>query len=218
MSNQDSFIDEVTEEVRKDRLFRLFKRYGWIGAVAIVLAVGGTAFNEWRKASAQAEAEAVGDAILAAVSTDSSERADALAAIEIGGNAGRAAVAALISATFAEDSGDVDEAITALETLAADVSAPQAFRDLASLKAVLLGGQAISAEDRIARMNSLVLGGGAFRLLAEEQIALAEIELGQNDAATARLRDILADASTTQDLRRRASQLIVALGGSLTES
>ena len=36
MSNPDSFIDEVTEEVRRDRLFAMFRKYGWIG-VAIVL-------------------------------------------------------------------------------------------------------------------------------------------------------------------------------------
>ena len=46
MSNSDSFIDEVTEEVRKDRLFQLFRRYGWIAGVVIVLIVGGAAWNE----------------------------------------------------------------------------------------------------------------------------------------------------------------------------
>ena len=30
MSNPDSFIEEVTEEVRRDKLFALFRKYGWI--------------------------------------------------------------------------------------------------------------------------------------------------------------------------------------------
>ena len=34
MSNPDSFIDEVTEEVRRDRLFAVFRKYGWIGVLA----------------------------------------------------------------------------------------------------------------------------------------------------------------------------------------
>ena len=29
MSDTDSFIDEVTEEVRRDALFAQFRRYGW---------------------------------------------------------------------------------------------------------------------------------------------------------------------------------------------
>mgnify|MGYP002067949300 CR=1 FL=1 len=37
MSNQDSFIDEVTEEVRRDKLYALYKKYGWIAALAVVV-------------------------------------------------------------------------------------------------------------------------------------------------------------------------------------
>ena len=58
MSNPDSFIDEVTEEVRRDRLFAMFRKYGWIGVLIVVFIVGGAAVNEWRKSSAEARAEA----------------------------------------------------------------------------------------------------------------------------------------------------------------
>ena len=48
--------------------------------------------------------------------------------------------------------------------------------------------------------------------MALEQVALAEIEAGNTEAAIAALRQILVDANVTQDLRRRASQLMVSLG------
>ena len=64
MSNPDSFIDEVTEEVRRDRLFRLFRKYGWIGVVIILGLVGGTAWTEWSKTREAARAQAFGDAML----------------------------------------------------------------------------------------------------------------------------------------------------------
>ena len=54
VSDTDSFIDEVTEEVRRDRLFGLMKRYGWIAVVAVLLIVGGAAYNEISKARARA--------------------------------------------------------------------------------------------------------------------------------------------------------------------
>ena len=44
MSETDSFIDEVTEEVRRDKLFALFRKYGWIGIAAVLLIVGGAAW------------------------------------------------------------------------------------------------------------------------------------------------------------------------------
>ena len=67
MSNNESFIDEVNEEVQRDRLFQLMRKYGWIGVVLVILLVGGTAFNEYRKAQARAAAQSLGDAMLAAI-------------------------------------------------------------------------------------------------------------------------------------------------------
>ena len=55
MSESESFINEVTEEVRRDRLFRLARRYGWIAVVAVLVIVGAAAVNEWRKAQADKE-------------------------------------------------------------------------------------------------------------------------------------------------------------------
>ncbi len=66
MSDTDSFIDEVTEEVRRDRLFALMRRYGWIAVLLVVLIVGAAAWNEYRKGQARASAEALGDALLSA--------------------------------------------------------------------------------------------------------------------------------------------------------
>ena len=216
MSNEDSFINEVTEEVRRDKLFKMFRRYGWIGVLAIVLIVGGAALNEWRKARAAGEAQAAGDAILAALEhEDATQRADALAALA-SDNQSRAAVLELLAADAAMDDGNLADAIAKLEALANNTSAPTPFRDLATIKAVIVGAGTLAPEERIARMNALSLGASAFRLAAMEQIALAEIELGETEAAIARLREIVADAAVTQDLRRRASQLIVALGGALT--
>ena len=82
MSNTDSFIDEVTEEVRRDRLFGYFRRYSWIPAVVIVALVGGTAYNEWSKAQVAQVAQARGDALLDALELeDLAERKVALNAM-----------------------------------------------------------------------------------------------------------------------------------------
>ncbi len=64
MSNPESFIDEVTEEVRRDKLFGYLRRYGWIAIVAVLLIVGGAAWREYQIAQRQAESEAFGDAVL----------------------------------------------------------------------------------------------------------------------------------------------------------
>jgi hypothetical protein len=73
VSNPDSFIDEVTEEVRRDRLFAAFRRYGWIAVLAVLGIVGGAAWNEWQKAQAVERAQAFGDALLASLEATTPE-------------------------------------------------------------------------------------------------------------------------------------------------
>jgi len=141
VSETDSFIDEVTEEVRRDRLFTLMRRYGWIAILAVLLIVGGAAFNEWRKARDAAEAQAFGDAVLAAMDKD--DRGAALGAIAA--DKGRAGVLGLLTAAEAVDRGDTAAARAALEAMAADASLPASLRALAELKAIMVAGAADGA-------------------------------------------------------------------------
>lgn len=214
MSQSDSFIDEVTEAVRRDRLFAWFRRYGWIALLGVLILVGGAAVNEWRKAQARAAAEAVGDTMLAALQqADPAKAAEDLAKLPASDSAGQRAVTDLLTAAADVKAGKPAAAIATLDTLAADAEVPQAFRDIAALKAVMLGAKTLGPDERIARLEKLAVPGAPFRLLAEEQIALAQIEKGEKDKALETLQKIIADAEVTQDLRSRAAQLIVALGG-----
>ncbi len=212
MSETDSFIEEVTEEVRRDRLFRLFRKYGWIAVAAVVLLVGGAAWNEYTKAKARAEAEAKGDAILAALDADdSTARQAALAAIADAG--GAAPIVAMLEAAEAEAAGDTAAAAAALGAIAADSAQPPLYRDLATLKRAMLTAADTDPAERIAALEPLTAPGAPFRVLAEEQIALAEIESGARGAALERLRALSQDTEASQGLRLRVARLIVALGG-----
>ena len=211
MSQTDSFIEEVTEEVRRDRLFRLMRKYGWIAVLAVFLVVGGAAWNEWRKAQAEARAQATGDAILAALQADAPDaRAGELAAVETHTPGGQAVVDMLRAAELAR-AGQVDEAATLLDRVATDGALPDIYRDLAGFKAVLLPG-ALGEDERRARLEGLVQAGSPLRLQAQEQLALMDIAAGARDSAVERLRAIMDDSQATPGLQRRASRLMLALG------
>lgn len=217
MSNQDSFIDEVTEEVRKDRLYALYRKYGWVALTAVVLLVGGAAANEWRKSSAEASAQAAGDALLGALEAGTPEaRAEAMAALELPEDSGRRAVTLFLKAGTEAELGNTGAARDALDQLAADTSLAPEMRDLATLKSVILSGDEIAPDERIARLSEISVPGSPYRLLALEQIALAEIESGATERALETLKGIAADAGVSQGLRTRVTQLIVALGGEIS--
>ena len=216
MSNSESFIEEVTEEVRKDQLFGYMRKFGWIAVLVVLLLVGGTAYSEFRKSQVTSAAEAAGDEILAALEIDDdSERAAALQAIDVTGPA--AAITGLLAASDLTETGDIAGAAAALEAVAMDEDAPQVYRDLAALKSVMVQGDTLAIEERRAMLSGLAAAGAPFRLVAQEQLALISIEAGDTDAATAQFLAIAQDAESTRGLRVRALSMIEAMGGDIVE-
>jgi hypothetical protein len=214
MSNSESFIDEVTEEVRKDKLFGYMRKYGWIAVLVVLLIVGGTAYSEFRKAQITGAAQAAGDEILIALEINDDEgRAAALQAIDVSGPAG--AITGLLAAANMTETDDIAGAASALEAVALDPDAPQVYRDLAALKSVMVQGDTLPIEERRAMLAGLAVAGAPFRVVAQEQLALISVEAGDIDAAMTQFAALAQDAESTRGLRERAFSMIVALGGDI---
>ena len=213
MSDSDSFIDEVNEEVRRDRFYFMLKRYGWLAAFFVVLIVGGAAFNEYRKAQVSAEAEALGDAVLEAMAQDTAaDRQIELSEIR-GGSPGARAVVDLLIAAEAQAAGATEQAIATLENIAVNGDVPEIYRQVAVFKSLALQADTMDDATRRQQLEALAQPGQAMSLLAQEQLALMDISEGNTDAALDRLQAVIADANVTSDLQQRALQVIVALGG-----
>lgn len=215
MSEVDSFVEEVSEEVRRDRLFGYFKKYGWILVAVVILIVGGATFNEWRKSQSRANFQAAGDALLTALEMpDADARIEALAAIEFD-EPQRVALARLAeAAVLIEDDRD-DEAAAVLQTVADVADLPPVYADLAKLKLVMLRPDDPQA---IADLDLLANPGRPFYLLALEQRAQSHMRAGYTEAALSDLAAIWEDPLSTNDLRQRAQQLTLVLGGTLSDA
>ena len=212
MSETDSFIDEVNEEVRRDRLYAALRRYGWIAIVAVLAIVGGAAVNEYRRASDLALAQQRGDAILQALESDTGEsRSAALGEIATEGSA----VSALVGLFRASELVMMQDPAAASDVLAAlmvQESILGDYSDLALFKQLLLEGSGLDASARRSGFEQLSAAGNPLRLLAQEQLALLDLQENDETSAVKRLRDLLQDAEMTQNLRQRLGQLMVALG------
>lgn len=210
MSNPDSFIEEVTEEVRRDRLYRLFRKYAWVGVVLVAGVVIGTATNEWMKSQARTQAQAFGDAILGAMDlADPQARLDGLAAIEAKGD--QAALLGLILSS--DPTQDRAGALAALDRVIADPALAPVYHDLAVLRRAGLAGPETALADRRVALEGISAAGRPYRVLAQEQLAYLLIEEGQTDAAIAALRALTIDQEAPGSLRSRVAQVITTLGG-----
>lgn len=211
MANQhDSFIDEVTEDLRRDRLFGAMRRYGWVVLLLILAIVAGAAWREYSRTRAETRAQAFGDALLAAESA--SDPAAALSAVNAQGGAGREALARMLAADAQLKAGERSAAAATLNEIGGNASLPAVIRDLARLKGLMLQDGVTDAAQRDATLSELSAPGAPYRLLALELKAVALIEAGRDDDAATLIRKIQQEQGLSENLRRRLAEMLITLG------
>lgn len=212
MSNSDSFIDEVTEELQRNRMIGLWRRWGPVVIGGIVLIVAGSAVLEWQKQQTRAAAREAGGVLVAAKdsATDDGRRArfDEAAGMLEGGPQ---TVARLAAASAAAAQGDAASAAQDFDALAGTLDDPL-LRDLAAFKAALVRLPSMTPDERADAMTPFVVETHPFRLLALEQRAVALFEAGDLDAARADLENAEADQMTSAQLRQRLAELRRVIG------
>lgn len=211
MGNPDSFIDEVKEEVRKDRLYRMLRRYGWIGALVVLVIVGGTAYREWSTTNQRLAAEAVGDSILAAsIGSSPSEQIEMLDSIAVGSVDAGAIRDFIVAATMLEDD-DRTNAIARLADISSNSEVSTVYRDLALLKSIAIRQDTDEPESLVQELDGLIEGNSEFRFLAMEIKAIALERMGNVEDAVAILRILRSESGVPRELSGRAASLLAEL-------
>ena len=212
MSDTDSFLQEVSEELRRDRLYRNIRKYGWLAILLVVLVVGGATYREYLKSKTETAAQLFGTSIINALGEKNiDDRISKLQKINAPGDNAKVVIAMLLSA---ELNGSESPALekSSLSTITEGSSIDAHYRELLNFKILLGSAETLSLEERASAFEALSKPGNPFRLLAEEQLALIELEQGYIDNAVEKISQILLDAELTAGLRNRATQMMIALG------
>ncbi len=214
MSDGDSFIHEVSEEVRRDRMFRLWKRYGPFAIGGVIAVVAVTAALQWREHSREQAARDAGAQLIAAArASNASARADAFLASADAVDAGPALVARLGAAAALAESGASGEAAELYRAIADDAAAPLPLAQFAAFRAAVLAAPRAGAQATIEALTPLTGEYGAFRLLALEARGAARLQIADLDGARADFETILAAPAATEATRERAAALLDLTGG-----
>ena len=212
MSDTDSFLQEVSEELRRDKLYRNIRKYGWLAVLLVILIVGGATYREYQKSKAAKAAQFFGTSIINALNEKSvNDRISKLQKINAPGENAKVVIAMLLSAEL-NGSENLTAEKSDLSSFTDGSSIDAHYRELLDFKILLGSAKTISLEERLAAFEALSEPGNSFRLLAEEQIALIELEQGNIDRAVEKISQILLDAELTAGLRNRATQMLIALG------
>ena len=215
--SDDSFIREVDEEMRQDRLKSIWNRFGnlLIGvAVLIVLATAG--WRGWQYWQENRAAKS-GDAFLAAV--DASEKGNQddsiarLQALEESGTGEYPVLARLRLAGEFEARGETDRALGIYEAVASNASVSEPLRSIALLRAGMVAVDRESYEQVRARLEPLAAAGNPYRHLAREALGLSAYKSGAMEEAYRWFNDIANDAGATSAIRGRVNVMLELLAG-----
>jgi hypothetical protein len=211
-------FQEVDEEVRRERLKKLWQRYGHylIGlCVLIVAGVGGwRGYDYWQAKKAGETAAAYEQAVSLAQSGKHEEANAAFAKIAADGTAGYRVLARLREAAELAQT-DKKAAVAAYDALAADKNAGQVIEDLAAVRAGLLLVDTAPYSEMRARLEPLTAADRTFRHTARELLALSAWKSGDTTAARRWTDMMIADPQTPAGTRSRAeilSELLAASG------
>lgn len=215
--SDDSFIREVEEELRSDRLKSFWDNYKYFvigGAVAIVVATAG--YRYWQHYT-NSVAAASGDRFLAAINFSNDGKHDeAIAELEGLSSDGSGQYPALakirLAAEYAKN-GDPEKAIEAFNSIADDSGFDETLRKVARLRAGLLLVDHGDYDAVSERLQSMADTGKSFRHSAREALGLAAWKAKKYDEALIWFTSIDEDVQAPQGVRERARIMLALLAG-----
>lgn len=215
-------FSEIQDDLRRDRLGRLWSKYGnWIVALVVlaVLATGG--WQGWRYYRAQ-QAQESGARFEAAVQMareGKTEEADkALEALAKDGTGGYRLLARFRDAS-AIATRDPEKGIEAWRALSADSSVGPVLQDLAKLRAGFIAVDRVGYDALLKDLEPLTAPQNAWRNEARELLGVSALKAGNMDAAGRWFDQAVVDPEAPQALRQRVEAMSALVrGGPVTLS
>ncbi|MFA6267150.1 MAG: tetratricopeptide repeat protein [Pseudolabrys sp.] len=212
-------FNEVDEEVRRERLKRLWDRYSIVivaVAILIVAGIGGWRAYEYYVAQKAAVAGAAfEDAVTLSEQGKHAEAEKAFEKVVAEAPKGYAVLARLRAANELAQAnpGKPADAVKAYDVIAADGSLGVVWQDLAALRAGMLLADTASFADLRGRLEPIAAAGRPYRHSARELLALSAWR-NNNVADAKRFIDMItADGETPPGARQRIDVLSALIAG-----
>ncbi len=215
--SDDSFMREVEEELRSDKVSEFWKKYKLLvigGAIAIVVGTAGTGFYKSYKQGVAGES---GDQFLSAVELSNDGKHDeAIAQLEVLGKEGVGEYPALAQIRLASElvkKGEAEKAVEAFDAIANDTNFNETLRNVARLRAGLIlvdNGTYDQVSDRLQTMSET---GKSFRHSARDGLGLSAWKHEKYEDALIWFQAILDDEGSPNGIRQRAGLMLQLLAG-----
>jgi hypothetical protein len=211
----DVFAREVDDALRQDEAFHALRKWGIPVGAAVVLALAGLGGWLWYSNHQDAVRGRQGEQLTQALDyadAGNPKAEQALLDAGQGRHAGQPCCCATAPGRAGAGSRQGRPGGQDLAAVAADSSAPQAYRDAATVREVALNFDKLPPQQVIDRLKPLAVPGNAWFGSAGELVGLAYLKQGHADLAGPLFAAIAKDKDVPDTIKRRARQVAGSLG------
>jgi len=212
----DTFVREVDENLRRDRIRDFFKDNGSLLVVALILflaAAGGAIWYQQHKQQvAEGHVEQLAEIYKDIGVGKTANVAKQLDDLSNSSSKSVRATALFTRAAFAIQQNDQKLAIATFKKINEDSSLPSSYRDAALIRQTALEFDQMQPQQVVTRLEPLAKPGNPWFGSAGEMTALALIKEGKKQEAGQLFAAIAKDKSVPDSIRNRAIQISGSLG------
>ncbi|WP_294322614.1 tetratricopeptide repeat protein [uncultured Sphingomonas sp.] len=214
--NNEAFIREVDEELRREQMSNIGKRYGlWI-IVAILVALaafgGWTWWNHHQNTLAGEQGEQLATALDDLQSGRAAQASELVGKLTTSDKDAVRATALLTQADMLLSKNDTKGAAAAFGKVAADETLAQPFRDLALVRQTAVEYDSLPPQQVIDRLRGLADKGSPWLGSAGEMVAIAYLRQNKPQQAGQTFALIAQTDGVPESVRARAVQMAGSLG------
>lgn len=214
--NNEAFLREVDEELRKDQAAALARRWGLVIAAVVALGLvifAGYLFWQHRQREAAGregeQLQMVWDNLAA---NQNAKAAPALAELAKSDSDGYRAIALFTQADLLLQKDDLKGAAAKFGAIAADESLAEPFRHLALIRQTTAEFDTIKPDQVVARLRGVAVPENPYFGSAGELVALAYLKQNKRDLAGRLFGQMAQDENVPASIRQRAVQMAGVLG------
>jgi hypothetical protein len=212
----DTFVREVDENLRRDRMQDFFKTYGaWLIAAVILFLLVSGGLIWWKQHRVQqhgAQVEKLAQIYKDIGTGNLSQAPQQLDELAKDGSKAVRATAMFARAAVALQQGDTKLATETYQSIADDDGLPKPYRDAALIRRTALQFDQLQPAEVIARLQPFTNPGEPWFGPAGEMTALALVKQGKRQEAGQLFAAIAKDGGVPQTIRARAVQVAGSLG------
>ena len=197
MVESESFIKEVSEEVRRDRLFKLLNKFKWPLFALLILSVGAVGSYEYYKFDKKSRAQRNGEFLMSAIENLNDNGQIVTEEID---NKFVSVLIKLNEAKYFEKEGDIKSATATYNNIISKYGDNKFFNHYSKFQLYLIDpAESLRDTEKITVLDELSAPDGPLKLLALEQKLYLYVKIDDLENIKVQVKLILSDQAITPE-------------------